>query len=183
MASCDDVRGICVICGNEVEKGKAGAVQVEDGSWVCGIRCSYKYGAKLRKMGKSTRPPLKAVLVVMGIFILIGVIAGTAISMITNTESSPDIPKDTIDWCIWAIEEENQVIDAAIVQGGGTVSMAIIVQYDTTQIHAKFLGQKFVNLLADRYTDDYDYIIGIYFPDETLVVDGIRSSSSSTVRW
>ena len=94
---------------------------------------------------------------------------------------------------IISIEGYTEVQDAAIIQDGKQLSLALIVGYSTNEETAKELGDSFVRLVKTFGPEDapqkeigpglYDYLIGVYYPNETQVALGAKCSSCSKISW
>lgn len=85
------------------------------------------------------------------------------------------------------------VQDAAVTQGGRQLSLVLIVDYATSEAYAKELGDRFVRLVKscgpepapsqDIGEGTFDYLIGVYYPDVTLIAMGAKVSSSEYITW
>lgn len=85
------------------------------------------------------------------------------------------------------------VLDAAIVQNGKTLSLALIVDYGTSEVYAKEVADSFVRI-TKSFTPDvgprneigpgiYDYLIGVFRPDGTTIVLGAKAFNSRSITW
>ena len=100
---------------------------------------------------------------------------------------------DISDMAISAIEDYPRVRDAAISQDGKTLSLVIIIDYMTDPDYAKQLGDNFVRLTKSFLKDGvpgkqigrgrYDYLIGVYHPNEQEVALGAKANSADRISW
>ena len=107
----------------------------------------------------------------------------------TPTVSIPDIK----DMVISTIEGYPRVREAAIGQDGKRLSLVIIVDYETDPGYAQELGDNFVRLTKTSLNDGapgksigkgkYDYVIGIYYPNEKPVALGAKSRAADRISW
>ena len=85
------------------------------------------------------------------------------------------------------------VRDAAMTQEGNRISLVLIVDYAIDPDYARQLGDNFVRL-AKTFTDDdspgkaigrgkYDYLIGIYYPNEKRIALGAKSRAADRISW
>ena len=91
------------------------------------------------------------------------------------------------------IKEERQVLDAAISQSGDQLSLVLIVSAATNSRRAQQLGENFVRLVKTLSPDDppgrqvgtgtYDYLIGVYYPNEKPVARGAKVSFARDISW
>ena len=73
------------------------------------------------------------------------------------------------------------------------MSLVLIVHPITNESHAKQLGDSFVRMFKSLSDDDspgssigrgkYDYLIGVYYPNEKRVAQGAKSRTSSRISW
>ena len=97
------------------------------------------------------------------------------------------------DVILIAIQDYPEVIDAVIVQEDQTISLVLLVGYATNTARAKELGDNFVRLYKSLSDDDapgksigrgkYDYLIGVYYPDEKQIVLGAKARSADRITW
>ena len=110
------------------------------------------------------------------------------------TESSaPTLAPNAKSMAIDGIKGYSGVRDAAINQDGKKLSLVIIVGYATSEDYSKEMGDNFVRMVKSFSQEpspgkeigkgDYDYLVGVYYPDETLVVMGAKASSSDHITW
>ena len=88
-----------------------------------------------------------------------------------------------------------RVRDAAVGQDGNTLSLVLIVDYATDPSYAQQLGDNFVRLTKSLLQDGetpgkhsigtgkYDYLIGVYYPNEKSVVMGAKSRAADRISW
>ena len=86
-----------------------------------------------------------------------------------------------------------EVMDAAITQRGDQLSLVLIVFSGTSSQRAKALGDNFVRVVKSLSPDAspgrdigkgiYDYVIGVYYPNEKRVAQGAKSRTSSRISW
>ena len=97
------------------------------------------------------------------------------------------------DLAIQTIKQELLVRDAAMRRDGDTFNLVLVVNAATNEVEAKRLGDNFVRLLKgfsddtnpgqDIGTGKYHYIIGVYYPDQSEVAFGAKSSITPWITW
>ena len=102
----------------------------------------------------------------------------------------PGVSNATI---IATMKQNPGVLDAAISQQGERVSLVLIVHPITNESRARQLGDNFVRLYKSLSDDEppgrsigrgkYDYLIGVYYPNEKRVAQGAKSRSSGRISW
>ena len=85
------------------------------------------------------------------------------------------------------------MLDAAIGQDGSDVNLVLVVTALTSEARARELGDNFVRMTKSMSQDDpptrsigfgiYSYLVGVYYPDETLVAMGAKVQSSDRITW
>jgi hypothetical protein len=105
----------------------------------------------------------------------------------------PQLTEDEKELAITSIEGYTEVQDAAITQDGDQLSLALIVGYSTNEETAKDLGDSFVRLVKTFGPEEapgkeigpglYYYLIGVYYPDGSLVAMGAKCPSCSKITW
>lgn len=91
------------------------------------------------------------------------------------------------------IKGYEEVTDAGISQENGTLSLVVFVKYGTSKEQAKEMGDNFVRLVK-TFTQDispekeigegiYDYMIGVYYPNEKKIAIGAKSSIGRNITW
>ena len=91
------------------------------------------------------------------------------------------------------ILEYQQVVDAAISQDGKKISLVLVVNYATNASHAAQLAENFLRLTKAMLKDgdigkeigtgEYDYVIGVYYPNEDLFGKGAKARTSDRITW
>ncbi len=116
-------------------------------------------------------------------------------AMVVATACSPAEPmSDEVKQMASAsIEEQDQVIDSDIRQDGHDLSLILVVSYATTPATAKQLGDNFVRMVKSLGPDDspgrtigegkYDYVIGVYYPNQDRVALGAKVRGASRISW
>jgi len=109
------------------------------------------------------------------------------------SKSVPKITEDEKLLAIASIKEQSGVKDAAIKQKDEKVSLAMIVEYGTSKERAKELGENFVRLVKTFSQDVnpekeigrgiYDYLIGVYYPNNKEIVMGAKASIARSITW
>ena len=102
----------------------------------------------------------------------------------------PGVSKATI---IASVKQYPGVLDAAISQRGDQMSLVLIVHSATNESSARLLGDNFVRLYKSLSDDEppgssigrgkYDYLIGVYYPNEKKVAQGAKSRASDRISW
>ncbi|MEA2045452.1 MAG: thermonuclease family protein [Euryarchaeota archaeon] len=110
-----------------------------------------------------------------------------------DTDDVPVIDDFWLDIIYDQISEYDGVQDAAIVQDNATLSLALIVDYGTSESYAKELGESFVRLTKSFSPDVgpkneigpgiYNYLIGVFRPDGTKIVLGAKVSFARRITW
>ena len=88
---------------------------------------------------------------------------------------------------------EAEVLDAAVSQEGTDVSLVIIVRSATNKGRAEQLGDNFVRL-AKTFSPDsspgrsigtgmYNYVIGVYYPNEKKLAAGAKARNATKISW
>ena len=94
---------------------------------------------------------------------------------------------------ISSIEANREVVDAAISQRGDQVSLVLIVRSATNKQRAQELGDDFVRMFKSLSPDTapsqaigegrYDYLVGVYYPNEKEVAQGAKVRSARRITW
>ena len=94
---------------------------------------------------------------------------------------------------IASIEDYPRVREAAVGQDGKQLSLVIIVDYATDPDYAQELGDNFVRMTKSLLRDGgvgqrigsgkYDYLIGVYYPNEQKVALGAKVRSADRISW
>ena len=107
-------------------------------------------------------------------------------------DSAP-MPTDFKSLAVHEIKRSPRVRDASVALDGRTLSLVIIVEYATNESYAKQLGDNFVRLVKTFSDDDppgqkigrgtYDYLVGVYYPNEKRLVLGAKSRAADHISW
>ena len=91
------------------------------------------------------------------------------------------------------LENQARVRDAAASLDGRKYTLVIVVDYATSESYAKQLGDNFVRLIKSFSDDDapgqsigrgkYDYVVGVYYPNEERLVLGAKSRAADRISW
>ena len=110
-----------------------------------------------------------------------------------STTSDIVIPADVKTVILTAIQQNQEVVDAAIEQDGSDVSLVLVVRSFTSEDRAKELSDNFVRLTKTLSPDTvpgrtigqgiYSYLVGVYYSDETQIVLGAKVRSSDRITW
>lgn len=94
---------------------------------------------------------------------------------------------------IMTIEQEVEVIEAAIGQSGKDLSLALVVMPGTDRPRAQNLGDNFVRLVKTFGPEDppskeigrgtFHYLITVATPDEKIIAQGAKVSFSPRLTW
>lgn len=117
--------------------------------------------------------------IILGIFTLL--LIGSMIGC--KEEEALPIPGEYFASAISSIELETWVTEANAAQDGHDVIMVIDVIQTTSENLAKFLGQKYVDLLHERVDGNYNYIIGVYLPGDIPIALGEQNRGKTSVDW
>ena len=108
-------------------------------------------------------------------------------------QSRPLISSEIKSIILTTIKDHPLVLDAALEQYDIDINLVLVVSPITNESGAKELGEDFVRLTKTLSPDTppsrsvgfgiYDYLIGVYYPDETLVVMGAKVRSSDRISW
>ena len=121
-----------------------------------------------------------------------------AVSVEQAIATSTPVPTRSVDevaaMAVPTIVGYPRVRDAAVGQDGKTLNLVLIVDYATDPGYAQQLGDNFVRLTKSLLQDgetpserigtgEYDYLIGVYYPNEKSVVMGAKSRTSDRISW
>ncbi len=122
--------------------------------------------------------------------------ASVATAVVVTPLPTPTVLEldDVIEALVLAsIEVLPRVVDAAMFQDGDQISLVVVVDYATNESYAKQLGDNFVRLAKTHLKDvapgknigkgEYDYLVGVYYPNEKQLALGAKSRSSQDIRW
>ena len=92
-----------------------------------------------------------------------------------------------------SIEANREVVEAAISQKGDQVSLVLIVRSATNEQRAHELGDNFVRMFKSLSPDTppgrvigegiYDYLVGVYYPNEKKVASGAKAKNARRITW
>lgn len=108
------------------------------------------------------------------------------------TPTQPTV-KDIEDILIRIIEGYSDIMDAAITQDGKDINLVLVVSFATSQSRARELGENFVRMTKSHMKDGapgrdigkgkYNYLIGVYYPNEKRVALGAKVSFADRLTW
>jgi hypothetical protein len=95
------------------------------------------------------------------------------------------------------VAADRQVLDAGIHQRGRTIALSLVVPPDTPIATARSLGKRFVMLVKTLSSagpapphlndeigvGDYDYIVRVSSPTESVIALGGKATSDTTISW
>ena len=106
---------------------------------------------------------------------------------------SANISANVEDMAVSTMMVEPQVLDAGVSRDGNQFSLVVIVPYSVNSQQAKQLGDSFVRLVKSLSPDDppgrqigtgvYDYVVGVYYPNEKPVARGAKSRVARSISW
>jgi hypothetical protein len=121
---------------------------------------------------------------------------GTDYSLSTT---EPEVsPSEIIDHektlAVTSVKNYPEVVDAAVKQDGRKVSLVVIVRRGTSVGKAKQLGNNFLRMVKTFSKAEpnpgtqigsgvFDYLIGIYTPDQKELVLGAKVRNSPRITW
>ena len=119
---------------------------------------------------------------------------GVIIAMMVNAvDAAEPISEDAKALAIMSIKGYEHVIDASIYQGGWHVKLVLLVDYGTTQSHARRMSEHFIRLLKTYAPDTspgdhigpgrYDYHISVAMPSQTMLGKGVKLGVSHELKW
>jgi len=105
----------------------------------------------------------------------------------------PEITKEEKHKATQKIKQQNEIIDAVIMQNDAKVKLVLTVREGTTKERAKELGESFVRLIKTFCRDHnpnkeigigvYDYMIEVYYPDKNELAIGIKDCMNKSISW
>ena len=127
-------------------------------------------------------------------FILLTLVIGMLLLGACGTEQPPpSLTSEQKNLAIQVIKEYPEVRDAAVGQDGKELSLVVIVDYATSIERVKNLGDNFVRLVKTYGPEPspgkeigkglFDYLIGVYYPNEKLAAMGAKASFSDHISW
>ena len=106
---------------------------------------------------------------------------------------SPALSEELKASLVANIRDDRRVVDAAIVQDELAFSLVVIVGFATNEEYAKTVGDNFVRMVKALSDDEnpgksigsgkYDYVIGVYYPDESPVALGAKARNRGEITW
>lgn len=150
-------------------------------------------GSQLRERFNPQLNHKSALLVLTGV-ILLGILAANLRTDDRTPETVPQaVSGEKINLSVQTITGYSEVVDAAVTQDEDRLSLVLVVEPNTSVERAQALGDNFVRQVKLHGPDsnpskeigdgEYDYLVGVYSPDETLITQGIKAASSDQVRW
>ena len=144
-----------------------------------------------------------------GCLVLCGIVLCLALIITGLSDSDPDRPRysessrsaqsvqsltdSQRSMAITTIEGYSGVRDAAITQEGRQLVLVLVVDYATSETQCKQLGDNFVRLVKSVGPDSapgkeigrgqYDYRIGVFFPNEKRLAMGAKVRTSPRITW
>ena len=102
-------------------------------------------------------------------------------------------PSSVDSMVVSSIEANREVVEAAISQRGDQVSLILIVRSATNKQRARELGDNFVRMFKSFSPDTapgsvigegiYDYVVGIYYPNEKQLASGAKAKNARRITW
>ena len=126
------------------------------------------------------------------------------VAMVDSSESSPKpdtasvavdtrLAADTKAMILSGIEGNPAVLDAAVSQQGASISLVLMVAPGTSESEAKRLGENPVRMTKSLSQDSppgkaigrgiYNYLVGVYYPDERMVAQGAKVTFAERITW
>ena len=116
-----------------------------------------------------------------------------AASASSTQTRAPSFTASQKDMATSAIEQYPEVINSRIGQSGMKLSLVLIVFPTTSISRAKQLGDSFVRMVKTFSPDTspgkligqgrYDYMIGVYYPNEQQVALGAKVGGARSLSW
>ena len=123
-------------------------------------------------------------------------VAAALITLLAAASAGADCPtysEDSKAVVLHDFEYRDFVVDAAIVQEGCQLNLAIIVGYAANEEYSRELADNMVRMTKAFGAGPgprkmigkgiYDYFVGVYYPDETRVVLGFKGRGSDRIAW
>ena len=111
----------------------------------------------------------------------------------SQKEPVPRITEEEKRLAIDMLKGYEFVRDASISQKEEILSLAVIVNFGTSKNIAKEMGDNFVRLVKSFSKDEmpekligegiYDYMIGVYYPNEEQIVFGVKVRNGKSISW
>jgi len=110
-----------------------------------------------------------------------------------KSKSNYQLSDEAKNLAISGIKNYDEVTDAAIVQDDKTLSLVLIVRYSTNKEKAKKLGENFIRMVK-TFSDDnnpgkeigsgeYDYLITVAYPNQSVIAQGAKARISNHISW
>jgi len=112
---------------------------------------------------------------------------------------NPVLTQSEATLALASLEADERVLDVAILQRGRTVGLSLVVPADTSSETARALGERFVRLVKTLSSTeptptrspeddqigagDYDYIVRISSPTETVIALGGKATTHTKINW
>jgi len=103
----------------------------------------------------------------------------------------PEITDEQKTQAVQVMKNEPGVIDATINQKGKELSLSITVEFDTPEIRAKLLAEKFITMMMYYGPEShlkweegiFNYSVTIIDPNEQIIMQGDKVSESDHITW
>ena len=103
----------------------------------------------------------------------------------------PEITDEQKAQAVQVMKNEPGVIDATINQKGKELSLSITVEFDTSEVRAKLLAEKFIITVMYYGPEPYleweegifDYLVTIIDPNEQIIMQADKVSESDHITW
>ena len=117
---------------------------------------------------------------------------------VPNATPTPKIDQPILSTSYLSVAESSikanpAVLDAAAKRQGNTINLVLIVHPLTSKARAQQLGENFVRMVKslsndtkpgkDIGTGKYDYLVGVYYPNEKRVAQGAKSRVAKRISW
>ena len=120
--------------------------------------------------------------------------AAPPLTVPAREEGCPTYPRDKIEIAVAGIRQQSLVRDAAIVQEGCLLKLAILANPIITEDHAEQLGDNFVRLTKtlgpglnprkEIGAGIYEYMVGVYEAgSQKSIVLGAKAPRGRSIRW
>lgn len=117
----------------------------------------------------------------------------TRVPRATRVTQTPVFPSDKADLAISQIESYPEVLEAAIKQNDDDLSLVIIVIPGLSSERAKELGDNFARMVKSFGPEEaptknigrglFNYLVGVYYPNEAKVVIGAKVKNRTSITW
>ena len=136
-------------------------------------------------------------LFMLGILVIFVYVIGGAFYEVTTTETKKlgqTLAEDTKSFATGIIRQYPEVRDTAIDQVENKISLVIVVNYGTSEMRARQLGDNFVRAIKNTIKAEpnpsreigegiYNYLVGIYTPNESQIAIGAKDRSARSITW